>query len=232
MRFSSKIIAILSMFPFMFTQCNDIENDKRLLVKGMIADANSTPQKNLQVYTSVGGSDILGEGETGELGEFNFTSLSSNSYGMSLVVELPDEFKFQVAANESVIDRFSIPLRSLQDGTINLSNLRIYPFAEVKINFVRETEGSLSYEIKRNFNRSLSDEFFYFWNDIDFTEEVTPFRNITSEGILEQGVSFFSIHEIVQKNEIIELTYQVNNEEEQSLFLNINQDYNEFEISF
>lgn len=231
MKFKNQIFTILSLIPILFTQCNDIENDRRILVKGKVVDINNVPQQNLQVYTSIGGG-ILGEGVTNNVGEFEFTSLSSNSYLVNLVVELPDEFKFPLSSYETLITNFEISLNNLQDGRVNLQPIRILPFAEVKINFVRESEENLRYEIKRNFNRTLNGEFFSFWRQINLSEEVTPFRNLTSEGFLEQSTSFFSIHELVQKNEVIELTYQVNEQEEQNLLLPINQDYNEFEINF
>ena len=96
MKFKNQIFTILSLIPILFTQCNDIENDRRILVKGKVVDINNVPQPNLQVYTSIG-SGILGEGVTNNNGEFDFTSLSSNSYLANLVVELPDEFKLSLS---------------------------------------------------------------------------------------------------------------------------------------
>jgi len=212
MKFHHYFITLISMLPFLFTQCSDIEYNKRVLVKGKVSNPDHEGQKDLFVYTAVGASNILGQSITDASGAFEVTSLSSSTLGMRLFIELPEEFQFETSTDQPTIDKFSLPLYNFQDEIINLNHIRIYPFAEVKINFNRETDGVLTYQLNRNFHQSLSSEFFFVEPNIDLSEEASAFFNLTTDGGLDEHQQAFSIHEIVQKNQDIELIYQVNNQ--------------------
>jgi len=84
-----KHISLLIGIAFLFHACEvQIEDDRRILVKGNIIDSSNNPLANVSVRSGVEGT-ILGEAFSDENGQFQFTSLEADgNYALDIIVNL------------------------------------------------------------------------------------------------------------------------------------------------
>lgn len=223
-----KSIFLLFFIGLLFFQCTDIENDRRLLVRGNISNANNEALPNLRVQTTAGGA-VLGSSVSDEIGNFEFTTLVT---GMSLQVEIPEIFQLTNDDGSTMFRSFFVPIRDIEDNLLELNKIRIYPFAKVKFNFLRqENNEEVFVLLERKLFQSLNENVFnYNFQQIDYSQEITPFFHQEFNLFISQNQDF-ELSEIVQKNEIYRMSYQIGNNEPVELEFEINEGYNEFEIN-
>lgn len=223
-----KSIFLLFFIGSFFFQCTDIENDRRLLVRGNITTSNNEALANLQVQTTAGGA-VLGSSVSDELGNFEFISLVT---GMSLQVEVPENFQLTNDEGSTMFRSFFVPISNIENNLLELDKIRIYPFAKVKFNFLRQENNEQVFVLlERKLFQSLNENVYsYNYQQIDYSQEITPFFYQKFNLFISQNQDFELI-EIVQKNEFYRMSYQIGNNEPVELEFEINEDYNEFEIN-
>lgn len=223
-----KSIFLLFFIGLFFFQCTDIQNDRRLLVRGNITTSNNEALANLQVQTTAGGA-VLGSSVSDELGNFEFISLVT---GMSLQVEVPENFQLTNDEGSTMFRSFFVPISNIENNLLELDKIRIYPFAKVKFNFLRQENNEQVFVLlERKLFQSLNENVYsYNYQQIDYSQEITPFFYQKFNLFISQNQDFELI-EIVQKNEFYRMSYQIGNNEPVELEFEINDDYNEFEIN-
>lgn len=230
---------LLFALLLMLSSCEDVENNRRLLVKGNFVNEDNTPIENVEVFTTFSHDDFgiqnptnpIGQDFSDEDGNFQLISLVPKSLNMLIVVNR-DLFLSQ-SANTGAYPYVTIEIdRSLfqEVNDITISNFTIPKIASLDININKISTGSaeLNWSITYNEvfcesvvsdvselqNLNFCDVFsiFQFQND-----DLNPSEEITIETL---------------RNSTVVFTYSINGQNPEEIIIPINNTSNTFEFEY
>jgi hypothetical protein len=229
---------VLVLFIVIFFSCEDVENNRRLLVKGNFVSDNLTPISYVEVFTTFSNNtnptttnNFIGQDFSGDNGKFQFTSLVPKSQNVNLVINrntsnVPqDDFMnrqiilFEIEneifqdIDKISLDNFFIPTMSSLDVTITKTSMES---AELNWSLIYNELVCERYitDLVELQNLSFCDQ----TNTINFTnndEDPSFTRNITT---------------ITNSNAIF--TYSLNGQSEEQIEIPINNSSTNFHFEF
>lgn len=238
MKYVLKLYCLLTLTLLLSCEKIEIQNNRRLDIKGNIEDEVGNPIPNTFIALTLLNSNsfnniqnIAGEGYTDNNGKFQFTSVTPRSTDSNLIID--PNFGVGEESNESTYVKLGLSFsgRFFDDVLeLNLNDLKLPKQSHLELNIQKTSSDPLILNWSLDF---ISDSCFLEITSIDELENLSFCNNFIRRNGQNNPENPDEIRSFKSlKNSIAIFSYSINNEPDQFIEIPLNEINNEFEFNY